>query len=299
MDNQKLKYFLSVADTGSFTKAARRNYISHNAIMKHINSLEQELGVPLFERSRSGVSLNKAGEVFYQGARRLLALENEVIDQTRSAYHDYRTTIRIGSSPLRPHNMVFDLWKSISFLHPHLRFRVVSMSDPSGAYYGSHEFFDQLGEDYDVVSCVYSSNLWHGRCQALKISDLPLMIGVPFTHPLAHKTKLKVDDLEGNTLYLAPRGNTEPVDRMRSMLEKEHPSVILRKDLTSLDTFNHCAENNFLMVSFETWRNVHPSFLLKEVDWDYTLPFGIIYANDPTPAVREFIEIMRTVISTE
>lgn len=52
--NPRLDVFINVANAGSFTKAAKEEYITPAAVMKQINLLEKELGVQLFERTPSG-----------------------------------------------------------------------------------------------------------------------------------------------------------------------------------------------------------------------------------------------------
>ena len=61
MYNHQLETFIRVADAGSFNKAAEESYITPTAIIKQINLLEDSLGVKLFERTRRGLTLTKAG----------------------------------------------------------------------------------------------------------------------------------------------------------------------------------------------------------------------------------------------
>ena len=61
MDLRQLKYFLVIADCGSFSQAARKLYVVQSALSHNIAQLEEDLGVPLFERHPRGVKLTKAG----------------------------------------------------------------------------------------------------------------------------------------------------------------------------------------------------------------------------------------------
>ena len=81
MYNHQLETFIRVADAGSFNKAAEESYITPTAIIKQINLLEDSLGVKLFERTRRGLTLTKAGRSMYQDAeqrKKELERENEV-----------------------------------------------------------------------------------------------------------------------------------------------------------------------------------------------------------------------------
>ncbi|GHH89931.1 LysR family transcriptional regulator [Streptomyces capillispiralis] len=61
VDTRLLRYFAAVAEEGSLTGAARRLFVSQPALTKRIRRLEDELGVALFTRSRSGTALTEAG----------------------------------------------------------------------------------------------------------------------------------------------------------------------------------------------------------------------------------------------
>ena len=66
MYNPMLDTFITVADYGSFTKAAAQLYISPTAVMKQMNALEQHLQLQLIERTPAGVHLTPAGNVIYR-----------------------------------------------------------------------------------------------------------------------------------------------------------------------------------------------------------------------------------------
>ena len=73
MELRQLRYVVAVADHRHFTRAAASVPVAQPALSHQVKLLEQELGVELFERSRSGVRLTEAGEIFLLRARRALA----------------------------------------------------------------------------------------------------------------------------------------------------------------------------------------------------------------------------------
>ncbi len=82
MDFEQLKIFITVVDSGSFTKAAELMYISHSTTSRNVSALEEALGVRLLDRDSRGLSLTQAGKLLYREGKLLLertdALESKV-----------------------------------------------------------------------------------------------------------------------------------------------------------------------------------------------------------------------------
>ena len=72
MELEQLRHFIAAAEGGSFSAAARSLYISHSTVCRSVSSLEEELGVRLFERSSRDFRLTPAGEALLPQAQNLL-----------------------------------------------------------------------------------------------------------------------------------------------------------------------------------------------------------------------------------
>ena len=72
MSLTQIEYFVAVAEAGQLTRAAERLHVSQPPLTRQIKSLEEELGAPLFRRTRLGMELLPAGDTFLAHARRVL-----------------------------------------------------------------------------------------------------------------------------------------------------------------------------------------------------------------------------------
>ena len=73
MDLQQLRYLVAVADTGNFTRAAERCFVSQPSLSQQIINLEDELGHKLFHRLGRKAVPTEAGTAFIERSRRILA----------------------------------------------------------------------------------------------------------------------------------------------------------------------------------------------------------------------------------
>lgn len=72
LEIRQLEYFLTVGRAGSFTRAAERLYVSQPAVTNAVRSLEEELGIQLFDRSQRLAALTSEGRIFFEHAERIM-----------------------------------------------------------------------------------------------------------------------------------------------------------------------------------------------------------------------------------
>jgi DNA-binding transcriptional LysR family regulator len=96
MELRHLRYFCAVADWQGFNRAARALHTSQSSISAQIRDLEQEIGVTLFNRAQSHVSLTPAGEKFLEEARRLVAGADRAVDVAQRTARGEIGSLSIG-----------------------------------------------------------------------------------------------------------------------------------------------------------------------------------------------------------
>lgn len=95
----QLQVFVAAAKAGSFTRAAEEIGFTQSAVSQMIQSLEKELGVSLFQRSRSGITPTSIGERMLQHAREILNITTCMTEEANLARGITSGTLRIGSIP--------------------------------------------------------------------------------------------------------------------------------------------------------------------------------------------------------
>ena len=65
--------------------------------------------------------------------------------------------------------------------------------------------------------------------------------------------------------------------------------------ICNVETFNRCENNNEVLVAFKSWESVHPLIRIIPVDWDYTMPFGILHSKTPSDKVKRLIKAINMI----
>lgn len=292
MYNPQLETFLCVAEAGSFNRAAERLYISPPAVIKQINLLEESLDLQLFVRTHRGLILTEAGKSLYQDTKYIIQYCKDSVTRAKNAMQKSKNVIRIGTSPMTPAQVLVDPWPKLQDYCPDTKFRLVPFDNtPENA----REILANLGQNIDVVAGIFDETMLELRqCAGLELSREPICCAVSVHHRLAQKESLTISDLYGENLMLMRRNWSHHVDLLRDDIWKNHPQIhIVDFDFYDVAAFNQCENNNCVLMAVENWRYVHPLLKILRVDWDYTIPFGLLHAPKPSAVVKQFLKAVQ------
>lgn len=96
MINRKIEYFVTLAECLSFTQTAVKHGVSQTAISQFIATLEERVGVRLFERTQHTVSLTEAGKYYYAHVKKELREYDDVLVRVKAMSEAYQGYIRVG-----------------------------------------------------------------------------------------------------------------------------------------------------------------------------------------------------------
>lgn len=289
MYNPLLGTFLTVVDCGSFTKAAEKLFISPTAVMKQMNTLEAHINLKLIERTSIGVRLTPAGKVIYRDAKFIMDYSDKSIAAAKAATKDYDTTFCVGTSMLNPAKPFMDLWYKVNQSFPDYKLHLVPFEDN---HEGILSEIQKLGEKFDFLIGVCDSKAWISLCNFLPLGRYKKMVAVSREHPLAAKSRLDITDLYGETLMMVSKGDSGVNDFIRNDLEKNHPEIYIEDtpQFYDLSVFNRCAETGNVLLTIECWQEVHPGLVSIPVNWEYSIPYGLLYSFNADKDVLKLVE---------
>lgn len=298
MYSRELTTFIAVADQGSFLKASKELYITPASVMNQINKLESLIGVKLIERTNQGTQLTAAGRSIYKDAKKIIKQSEQAIARARQIANDEQQAIRVGTSILRPCKTLVDLWSGIDDGTLPVAIHIVPFDDSPVSM---ETMLDSLGREIDCFVGPCDSLTWKERYNILSLKPVNCCIAVPRMHKLSKKKKLTWSDLEGETFMLVKRGDSPVLNKMRDEIETKHPQITLLDTPHFYDTgvFNECEQMGCVMETLDIWKDVHPSIVTIPMEWDYEMPYGIVYAKNPSGAMQTFIHTLQKHLNTE
>lgn len=294
MYHPMLDTFIAVADCGSFTKAAKGLYISPTAVMKQMNTLENHLDLKLIERTSSGIRLTAAGGLIYKDAKFMIDYSQKSIASARAVMHSHDTTFCIGTSLLNPAKPFMDLWYQVNQDFAEYKLHLVPFEDD---HEGILCEIEQLGIKFDLLIGVCDSREWVRRCNFTALGRYKKMIAVSREHRLAGKKIIDIDDLYGETLMMVAQGDSGVNDFLRNDLERQHPQIQIEDtpQFYDMSVFNRCAETGNVLLTLECWQEVHPGLITIPVNWDYSIPYGLLYSFDAPEDVIQLVEAIKQI----
>ncbi|MCK8647066.1 LysR family transcriptional regulator [Mycobacterium colombiense] len=245
MELRHLEYFLAVADTRSFTAAAKRLHVVQSGVSATIKALERELDTELFVRSAAGVALSPAGEALRPHARATLDAARAAKDAVDAARGSVRGTVTVGTLTSVS---VIDVPTVLAELHARHPEVVVHLRAASA---GSAGLAAQLRDgDLDVAFLVFTgpppADL-HTRL----VASVPLLLVVPAEHPLARRTAVSLADLAGMSFVDGPPGygNRAVVDNAFAAAGVERTVAV---EVADIGTAATCIRKG-LGIGFLSW----------------------------------------------
>jgi DNA-binding transcriptional LysR family regulator len=202
MELRHLRYFVAVATTGGFNRAARILHVSQSAISEQILDLEEELGVPLMDRTQRRTRLTPHGELFLAEARRTIGAAERAIEVAQRSMRGEIGTLVIGFFVGGTGDFFARLIREFRDSNPGVRVTLVELT-PSE---------QQSALVAGTIDIGFTRTIEPAMLVSLHVERLyvePLLVVMPKTHRLANRT-IELGELASESFIVADR-ETSPV----------------------------------------------------------------------------------------
>lgn len=279
MNDKSLKSFITVAEKGSFYKAAQILYTSPQSLMMQVKQLEAELDLQLLERSSKGVRLTEAGASFLVGAKEMLELAASTIETSRRIAVNPQGTIRIGIFSI-PY-VVPDVSLAFSEQYPDIRLSFIKVDDQTWLRFLCEGTIDVCeGADFRELSefnLGFAPVTRDGRC----------IILVPW-HPLAEKECISFEDLITQRVYVH---NLSWLATLKKELQQRAKQVVLHElRCETQNVFEVCLNGGVFLAPVRYAHNFSP-LVKRPLDIKMSWDFGLIYRLQHSEAVSLYLDV--------
>jgi len=196
----QLAYFVAVADTRHFTRAAQRLRVAQPSLSQQVRALERDVGAELFHRIRGNLSLTEAGETLLPFARRLLAEAESAYQAVRELDELGRGRVRLGATPSLCTGLLPAMLAGFRAAYPGIELTVHES--------GSRDLQTELSEGGLDLAIIVDSRLRDEN----RLSTLPLLIeelvviSAKDRPAPVRRARLRISDLRDQPLVMFRRG---------------------------------------------------------------------------------------------
>lgn len=293
MEIRQLKYFLAIAETGSFSEASRRCCLSQSAISQQIKVLEDELGTSLFERSSHRVVLTESGEVLLPVAHKVVDAANECRERVADVAGLLHGELTIG---LTPSLESYVRWAMLRFMKLYPRVRLNVKYEPIPELIKLMRS-GQLDVAFSII--VEDDTSW---VESVPVTEIRLCAVMRNTHPLSRRSSLSFKDLRQQSIVL-PEESLQNRNAVERFLTKEAEGLNVRAvindacALLQLIKYNNC-------ITIMTERTAQNIDELCAIPIDELMEPKVFYAHFLKGAYRKrsatvFLDMLRQVIEEE
>jgi DNA-binding transcriptional LysR family regulator len=208
MEMQQVRYFVALAGTLNFTRAAEQCNVSQPALTRAIQQLEHELGGPLFHRERGNTHLSELGRMMLPYLETVEASTRAAREQARAVKTLERATLTIGAMCTIGPQLVAELMVRFQAAHPEVEVSVIDGGAPS--------MIDKLEKGELEVAIVGVPEELPENFHQLPIFEERFVIVLPPNHRLVAKNPVEAADLDKEP-YVS-RSNCEVFEPVRDAL---------------------------------------------------------------------------------
>ncbi len=284
MNDEQLHIFKKVSDLGSFSKAEKESFVSKQAMLKQINSLENEVGFALFVRKKSGVELTEQGKIFYEGITRILDEKKVLLEKCHQL--SQKQVIRIGSGE---HQVILDPVNQLfSTKYPEIELKRIAHPNHSGEWRVDHDIQD-VAETFDLASYAVRDTKY------IPLVKVPYMIAMDEDHPLAKKKVIQLEDIKEYVLFMYPIMIKDSYQKKLKMAFKGYENNLVERDDVDnqVDVAFGCIGTTELLLTANPFIYSIEKIVVKPLNTGWKREYGMVYKEPVSLALQKYIDLAK------
>ena len=202
LELRHLRYFVAVADAGSFTHAAERIFIAQPTLSQQIRRLEQIVGTPLLHRRHDGLRLTTAGGVLLDASRNVLSLVDHEVSRTRQAAGLGRPRLRIVIPPGLPGDLAV---KAAAALRAAAADADVDLVWMEAALDAEFSLIRTRRADAGLGWLTTNPDAVPAPLEVMTLGEFEPDVWIPSTHAAAHRGTISLQELARLDVIHGPR----------------------------------------------------------------------------------------------
>ena len=189
MELRHLRYFITVAEELSFSRAAERLQMAQPPLSQQIQALETELGVKLFDRTKRPLQITPAGQAFLEEAQLTLAQLKQAVHKTQRIHQGETGSLTVGFTSSIANGVLPEILRRFRQSAPDVK---LFLREENSAFQvqGLRDRQTDVVFAYQYHNTVEASDL-----EAMVIMQEPLVIVLPKNHPLANQSTVLLSEL--------------------------------------------------------------------------------------------------------
>ena len=197
-----LRYFVALADAGSFTHAAERMFIAQSTLSQQIRRLEEMVGTQLLHRGREGLRLTRAGTVLLDASRNVLSLVDHEVSRTRHVAGLGRQRLRVILPPRLPETLAVATASALRQAASGAKVDIAWVETPLDAEFS---LIRQRRADAGLGWLTASPDALPAPLDAMTIGEFEPDVWIPARHPAADRGTISLAELADLDVLHGPR----------------------------------------------------------------------------------------------
>lgn len=302
MKIEQLEYFIEVVKAGSINAASKKVFISQQSLNKSLHSLEDDLGFPILNRTRRGVTMTAEGEIVFNAAQAIVARFDQMMDQI-ARLNSHREEglsgrMNIHTSPMLSISILPVVY--VDYMH----------AFPNVQVYLQEKYRDdiirEVSHHHGDVGFILVPNTIDSFFESVpsnvvlaKLATYPIYMAMSPRHPLAHQRSLALQSIAEYPIIVYEAGGSKGVHAFQKMQDMK---VIL-----STNNYHMCEEllreGNTLMYSYPKYigRRVFADFVhipvnTKNVRFEMYMAYNKEATNKERRLIDSFSSILQQYI---